>query len=199
MASAIRSLRADNLSSMAATFRRVASIVTSGTPEGFAGRQCYDHRGLQQLPRALRAVFLLVGLLLLPACGVKFSGAPDETEFFKGLRLTGEMLANRELSIEVDVEDSYEAPVRVACYYENPDKLTRDQKKVAFEERAQLVGERVLEPGPPGAGPGPRRTLTFRFSVPEPGTYTLACLTPAAPENAIARTFRIDTPVDAAA
>jgi hypothetical protein len=196
MASAMRSRRADSLSSMAAPYRMVVTIVASAP--GWACGQCYDRRGLLPLRRAPAAILLFLSLVLLTACGIKFGGAPEETEFFKEMRLNGEMLANREISVELEVEDPYEVPVRVACYYENPDKLTKDQKKVAFEERAQLVGERVLEPAP-SAGSGSTRKLTFRFSVPEPGTYTLACLTPAAPDNAIARTFRIAAPADGAA
>jgi hypothetical protein len=154
------------------------------------------------LPRsALQRLLILAAVLLLPACGVQFGAASDDTELFKDLDLVGDRFANRELVLALEVNQAYPVPVRVACYYEDRENLTEDEEKVAFEERATLIGERVL----PASGADapedevPRETLQFAFSVPEPGTYFAACLTPASPENGIGLEFDLRSAIDAVA
>jgi hypothetical protein len=132
---------------------------------------------------------------------VQFGAASDDTELFKDLDLVGDRFANRELVLALEVNQAYPVPVRVACYYEDRENLTEDEEKVAFEERATLIGERVL----PASGADapedevPRETLQFAFSVPEPGTYFAACLTPASPENGIGLEFDLRSAIDAVA
>jgi hypothetical protein len=152
------------------------------------------------LPRsAIQRLLIIAAILLLPACGVQFGAASDETELFKDLDLVGDRFANRELVLALEVNQAYAIPVRVACYYEDREKLTKDEKKVAFQERATLIGERVL-PASDAEAPDdnvPRETLQFAFSVPEPGTYFVACLTPASPENGIGLEFNLRPAIDA--
>jgi len=137
----------------------------------------------------------------LPACGIQFGGSFDGTELFKDLEIEGDRFANRPLIIAVEVNQSYSVPVRVACYYEDRENLTEDEEKVAFHERAVLIGDRVLEPSgaEEPADDVARETLRFPFSVPEPGSYFAACLTPASPENGIGTDFELRPAIDAVA
>ena len=146
-------------------------------------------------------LILLLALLLLPACGVSFITTFDGTELFKKLELQGDLYANRELILAVEVNQAYPVPVRVACYYEDQEHLTKEDRKVAFQERATLIGERVLDASDADS-PGddvPRQTLRFTFSIPEAGKYFAACLTPASPENGIGVSFELRPAIDAIA
>jgi hypothetical protein len=148
-----------------------------------------------------RQLLLLLALLLLPACGVSFVSSFDGTELFKKLELQGDLYANRELILAVDVNQAYPVPVRVACYYEDREHLSKDEKKVAFQERATLIGERVLDASD-AESPGDdvqRQTLRFTFAIPEAGKYFAACLTPASPENGIGVSFELRPAIDAVA
>ena len=150
---------------------------------------------------ALRRLLILAAVFLLPACGVQFSSSFEGTEVFKDLEIEGDLFANRQLVLVLEVNQAYSVPVRIACYYENPDDLSEDEKEVAFHERATLIGERVLT-GPNASSPGddvPRETLRFPFSVPVPGSYFVACLTPASPENGIGLDFELSPAIDAVA
>jgi hypothetical protein len=144
---------------------------------------------------------LLALLLLAPACGVSFGGGSEDTELFKDIEMEGDLYANRELVLSVEVNQAYPVPVKVACYYEDPDNLSEDEEKVAFHERAILIGERVL-PASDADSPDedvPNETLRFAFSVPQPGSYFAACLTPASPENGIGVDFELRPAIDAVA
>ena len=152
-------------------------------------------------PHSALRLLLLAFLLLAPACGVSFGGSSQSTELFKDLELDGDFYANHELVLSVEVNQAYPVPVKVACYYEDPDNLTEDGKKVAFQERATLIGERVLVASDAGS-PGddvPNETLRFAFSVPQPGSYFAACLTPASPENGIRLDFDLRPAIDSVA
>ena len=152
-------------------------------------------------PSSLQRLLIALTLLLLPACGVSFGGGSDDTELFKDLEIEGDLFANRELVLAVEVNQAYSVPVRVACYYEDRENLTEDEEKVAFQERATLIGERTL-PASDAESPGddvPHETLRFAFSVPDPGTYFAACLTPASPENGIGLEFELRPAIDAVA
>lgn len=126
-------------------------------------------------------------------CGVSFGETFNGTELFKSLEVRGERVAGAELTLELVVTQTYPVPVRIACYYEDGRRLTDDQKKVVFEERAILAGEAVLEPaeGSRPDGKAPRRMLTFSFTVARPGKYFIACITPASPDNGIGMPFTI--------
>jgi hypothetical protein len=148
-----------------------------------------------------RRLLILLALLLLPACGVSFVSSFNGTELFKKLELQGDLYANRELILVLDVNQAYPVPVRVACYYEDRENLTDEDKKVAFQERATLIGERVLPPSDTES-PGDdvtRQTLRFTFAIPDAGKYFAACLTPAAPENGIGVSFQLRPAIDAVA
>jgi hypothetical protein len=164
-----------------------------------ASAALYHASGL--LPVSRTPAFLLLLLLaFVPACGISLDSDKTGSDFFEDVNLTGERFVNRQLTIEVEVSNRYTVPVRIACYYEKPNELSEDEEEVAFEERARLIGERVLQPVE-GAGEDEpfEQTLRFNFSLPEAGKYNAACLTPAAPENAIGVTFEIKASADAAA
>jgi hypothetical protein len=61
-----------------------------------------------------------------------------------------------------------------------------------------LIGERVLDPvaAEHPSEDAPHRTIRFAFSVPNPGTYYLGCLTPAAPENRINMNFEVKPSIE---
>ncbi|HXH21698.1 MAG TPA: hypothetical protein VNN10_06685 [Dehalococcoidia bacterium] len=166
---------------------------------------------------ASHVVLLVLAPLLLGACGVRFNGSFEGTELFKSLWLTRQAgieeqrcdrqgatwvcPAGSRLAVNVGITNGYPVPVRVACYYEDPDALTEDQKNLAFVERATLIGETVLAPRPglrpdmyapdKKDDPAKRETLTFPFQAPPAGSYFLACLTPAAADNGVGVTLRI--------
>jgi hypothetical protein len=132
---------------------------------------------------------------------VQFGSSFDGTELFKDIDVEGDLYANRKIALTVEVNQAYALPVRIACYYEDRENLTDDEKKVAFQERATLIGERVL-PASDAESPGedvPRETLRFAFAIPAPGSYFAACLTPAAPENGIGVEFELRPAIDAVA
>jgi hypothetical protein len=167
--------------------------------------------------RLNRCALLFLASLALAACGVRFGDEFEGTELFKTAWLTQDIdgkaepcaregatwvcRANTRLSVNVGVTNGYPVPVRVACYYEDPEALTEDDEDLAFVERATMVGEVVL-PAREGArpddfapdeedDPAQRETLTFDFDGPEPGSYVVVCLTPAAADNGVAVALKI--------
>ncbi len=167
----------------------------------------------------------MLAALLMAGCGgriagVRFSEESEGTEFFKTLWLTGEGIVTpaggaspcsnqgggvwtctgvTKLTVNMGITNGYPVPVRVACYYEDPDTVTDDQEKLTFHERAKLIGERVLaaregrrpDEGKDDAKELPEETLSFPFDAPPPGKYFLACLTPAAADNGLGLDFTI--------
>jgi hypothetical protein len=138
---------------------------------------------------------LLVLLLVLPACaGVSLREPGDEGELFKDISLAGERLAGKQLTVTISVSQGYPVPVRVACYFENPSKLTPAQLQLPREERATKIGETLLpakQGGIPKEG-GELQQLNYAFAVPEAGDYLLLCSTPAAPDNRMRLRFRVE-------
>jgi hypothetical protein len=153
---------------------------------------CYDPGELN--PASVRRqLVLVVFLLALPACGVSFRSNFEGTEVFKKLSVSGERVAGAELTLNLEVAQPYPVPLQIVCYVEDSDKLTEDQKNVAFQERAPRIAEAVL-PARVGGDPQDKvenQTLSFKFKLDEPGEYFLACLTPAAAENGYGVTFRV--------
>jgi hypothetical protein len=151
---------------------------------------------VRRLATRLLSYLIPCFVIFSTACGVSFGGGSDEgTEVFKSIRLTGERRAGAELTVTVGITRVYPVPVRLACFYETNEELTDDQYKMTFEERAAKIGETVLEPVPgrrPDDEDVPREEISFRFSVPEPGSYFLACNTPAAAENGTGLSFKIE-------
>jgi hypothetical protein len=143
-------------------------------------------------PRRLLCLALTLAALSL-GCGVSFSRAQDGTEVFKGLEISGDRVVGAPLTLSLQVAQGYPVPVRVACYYEDDARLTDDQRKLAFLERATPIGEVVL-PAAPDARPDADLTpqsLSFEFTIAAAGDYVVACLTPAAPENGWSVRLRI--------
>ena len=115
------------------------------------------------------------------------------TELFRDVDLSGDRRVGSEHTLTLKLTNGYPVPIRVACLYENSARLTSDQEKVGFEERAMLIGETVL-PGTAGLRPDTETIpleLTYRFTPEEPGTYFLSCMTPLAPENGMGFTFTV--------
>ena len=135
-------------------------------------------------------------LFALTACGVSFRSDFDGTEVFKSISLSGDRVVGSELTLTVEVAQPYPVPIKVSCYYEESESLTDDQKMVAFQERASLMGETVL---PPNVGSDPqdkveKQTLTFKFTPEQAGQYFAACMTPAAAENGYGMSFKVREP-----
>jgi len=138
-------------------------------------------------------VFLIA---LSPTCGVSFREHFNGTETFKNINITGDQVVGGKLTLTVDVTQTYPVPLDVACYYEDATKLTDDQKKVAFQERAAKIGGTTLPPAPEHKpqdklDESQHQTLSFDFSIPKSGQYFAACITTAAPENGYGKVFRI--------
>ena len=145
---------------------------------------------------AISPVSLVLCLLILglgSGCGVEFGEGSSGTELFEEIELQGFREAGAELTLALTLNPSYPIPVHVACYYEDGDHLTADQQKMAFQERAVPIGETVL-PANPARRPDDDiddEQVLFRFSVPRAGSYFLACMTPASPENGLGMLFKI--------
>ncbi len=150
------------------------------------------------IPLDLRArlrLLLLVPLLLLTAvaCNVSFNDTFTGTEIMKKISLDGDRSAGAPLTLNLQVSQIYSVPLQIDCYYDDENHLNEDQKKLLFQERATPIGEKVLPPAPV-ATPTKKaaaETVSFQFSVPRPGSYFLACLTPAAAENGWGLNFTI--------
>jgi len=150
-------------------------------------------RGGLLTPPFARFLIILITLAALPTCGVELKETFEGTEVFKGIALSGERVAGGELTLTLTVSQGYAVPVRIACLYENRSTRPPGWQKLAFEERATLIGETVL-PAVVGSKPGDggeRQTFSFPFVVPEAGDYQVVCLTPAAPDNALRIEFRV--------
>jgi hypothetical protein len=163
--------------------------------------RCYDSSVVPRVTSPLRYAVLLALLLSLPACGVAFRDGFDGTELFKEVELSGDRIVNRPLTVTMELNEAYPVPVRVACYYDKSRGLSDDQKKIAFHERAVLIGQRDIG-GTAGSRPDEEVTptyISFQFSIPEPGQYFLACITPAAPDNGIGKRITIRSAADASA
>ncbi len=133
-------------------------------------------------------------MLVLSGCGVAFLASFKGTESLKELKIDGDFVTGKPLTISIVVNDAYPVPVRIACYYEEPDAVTDDQRRILFEERATLIGETVL---PASANTEPKdkvthQTLSYNFTVDKPGSYFAACITPASPENGIGESFDVE-------
>ncbi len=136
----------------------------------------------------IAAVLIFVSIT---ACGIQFRSPSDETELFKSIDLSGDLQPGAELTVTIFLTRSYPVPVIIACFYEMPARLTKDQQNVAFHERATKIGETLLQPLPAANRSEDLilETVTFKFAVADPGDFFLACLTPAAPENRLDISF----------
>jgi hypothetical protein len=124
---------------------------------------------------------------------VSFRSNFEGTEVFKSISLSGERVVGTELTLNVEVAQPYPVPLQITCYYEDPDALTDDEKSLAFQERAPVIGNTVL-PARVGSDPQDKvekQKLSFKFKVDQPGTYFVACLTPGAAENGYGLSFTV--------
>ena len=162
---------------------------------GFSKPAMYDSSGLKTSPFS-RIFVAFLALVSVMACGVQFSSPSADTELFKSIEIEGNLAPDSILSLTISLNRSYPVPVRIACFYENPANLTKDQMALSFHERASKIGETVLTPRIK-ASPNDDlelETLVFTFTIADPGDYTLACLTPASPENALGVAFSLVVP-----
>jgi hypothetical protein len=149
------------------------------------------------LPALRAAIVLLTFALPITACGIRFLDPDPETELFEDIEITGSRTPGSDLTINLTLTQAYPIAVQIGCYYEIAGKELSDfEEELAFHERALQVAEATL---PASATTSPddevdERELQFHFSVPEPGRYFLACLTPASPENGIGMIFTIRRP-----
>lgn len=147
-----------------------------------------------RFPRRL-APFLLLLVVSLPACGVVISAGSEGTEVFKDFEVAGDFTPGSTVQVTVEVAQPYPVSLEINCAWEDTD-LDDDERAVAFEERATVVYETILEANP-DADPGEEEsavesTIEFEFEVDEPATYFIACFTVAAPENRIGERFTVE-------
>jgi hypothetical protein len=152
---------------------------------------------MRRPPLALRLAPLLILLLTVPGCGIEFVASEEGTELIDSVTVSGEFVAGGEVMVTVTINQAYPVPVHVACYAQNESLVTEDEKDVSFHERATLVGQVYLDTaiGPSGAMTPDtevqKQTFSYPFRVERPGTYFIACITPAAPDNGVGRTFTV--------
>jgi len=148
-------------------------------------------------PLALRLAPLLLLLLLLPACGIDFVASEEGTELIDKVEVAGDFVAGGDVTVTMTVNHAYPVPVHIACFVENQSEVTEDEKDVAFHERATLVGEEFLDTALSTNRPlNPddeveKKKFTYSFTAEGPGSYFVACITPAAPDNGIGRSFTV--------
>ncbi len=138
---------------------------------------------------------------MLAACGVSIGCSSNAPEFFQGIELEGDLFVNRPLTLSVTVTNAIPMPVRIACYYEDRTVPFAEERNLTLMERGLLIGERLLEPSEDAdaATDAQQRTLSFTFSVPDPGIYDAGCTTPAAPENIVKLEFELRAAIDSVA
>ena len=148
-------------------------------------------------PLALHLTALFFLLLLLPACGIDFVASEEGTELIDKVEVAGDFAAGSELTVTMTVNHAYPVPVHIACYVENQSDVTEDEKDVAFHERATLVGQEFLDTAQGTDSPlNPddeveKKKYSYPFTPETAGSYFVACITPAAPDNGIGRSFTV--------
>ena len=143
-----------------------------------------------------RFIISLVLIAALPACGITFEDEFQPTELFDTISLDGERVVGEDLTITVGLSNGYDVPVKVGCYYET-EAVKGDRQLQGFISRAKMIGETVLSPAPDGRPDRPDvpiQTLSFDFSVDQPGDYFVACVTPAASDNGLGIYFSVAGP-----
>jgi hypothetical protein len=133
---------------------------------------------MPDVKRAPAVVVVLSSVLLAlsgSACGVRFADAEPGTEFFTSIDISGEMHAGAPLTVLVGYEQFYPVDVTFHC------ELRREKEII------KRIGEKVvvpLENGGPDKTPFPG-VFSFDFTVDEPGTYIVECLTERDEDNFI--------------
>ena len=120
-------------------------------------------------------LLLAVTTLLLAGCGVRFRDPEPGTEFFTDLDIAGDFRVQAPLTLTVAYEQYYPAEVEVVCELRQHNETLRELGR-------QLVPP--LPDGDPDATPVAGHS-SFDFTVDQPGTYDVECLTPKDEDNYI--------------
>ena len=120
-------------------------------------------------------LLLAVTTVLLAGCGVRFRDPEPGTEFFTDLDITGDFRVQAPLTLTVAYEQYYPAEVEVVCELRQGNETLRELGR-------QLVPP--LPDGDPDATPVAGHS-SFDFTVDQPGTYDVECLTPKDEDNYI--------------
>jgi hypothetical protein len=132
----------------------------------------------------------IAGLLLVAAasfvagCGVRYSDPEPGTEFYESITISGDLTAGMAITVTVDITQTYPVEVESVCELR--------QNKVTLREIGRDVVP-ALVGGNPDATP-PLSILTHDFTVDEPGTYVIECLTPKDEDNFIAKEIKVSEP-----
>ncbi len=126
-------------------------------------------------------LFLALLCAFLTGCGVAFSDAPQGTEFFKSLNVSGELKAGSALTLAVGYQQKNPVETRIRCEI----RQGKDLVKVVGENTAPADPR-----GGPKATPFPG-TFSMDFKLDEPGTYKAECFTPADEDNFILKNFTL--------
>jgi hypothetical protein len=118
---------------------------------------------------------LVASALLLAACGVRFRDPEPGTEFFTEIDIAGDLRVQAPLTLTVAYEQYYPAEVEVVCELRQNNQTLRELGR-------QLVPP--LPDGNPDATPVAGHS-SFDFTVEQPGTYDVECLTPKDEDNYI--------------
>ncbi len=114
-------------------------------------------------------------------CGVSFSSAPDGTEFFKSLTVSGRMTAGAPLTAALTYEQNNPVATEIKCEVRQGKNLVKGigSATAAFHPL-----------GGPQATPFPGN-FSFDFDIDKPGSYKLECFTPADEDNFILKNFKL--------
>ena len=149
------------------------------------------------------------------ACGITLSAGDDETELFKRLTITGDLLPNSTLTLRLEYARVYPVDVRAVCnlLLEDPDWTPTPKPSPGPTPTATEVVIPKVRPTPsntlyeilaetlpanPEGGAVDEATpvpgvIERQFTVPgEPGHYIVRCYTPLDENNAIAESFTIE-------
>jgi hypothetical protein len=125
--------------------------------------------------RCVAGIVLIAMSLMLGGCGVRFRDPEPGTEFFTAIEITGEKVVGAPLTVLVEYEQYYPVDVQFHC------ELRREKEII------KQIGERSVAPLDDG---GPDKTpiasaYAFDFTVDEPGTFIVECLTELDEDNFI--------------
>ena len=129
------------------------------------------------------ALPLLLAVLcsLFAGCGVKFSDPPPGNEFFKKLTISGDLRAGGTVTATVSIQQHNPVNVAVSC------SLRRSSTALKVLATATVAAK---PDGGPTATPA-ASTYTFDFTIDEPGTYNVKCVTPSDIDNFITKEFHV--------
>jgi len=130
--------------------------------------------------RAAHLAALAAAALLLAGCGITLGGGAS-SELFSKLRIRGEPIVGREMTLEVTHEQRYPVAVDISCFLVQPGR----SRRLLGRDTLPANPDTSAEPTPVAGG------STFRFRVQRPGRYLALCNTPLDPDNFIKEGFRV--------